>query len=141
MTVCLDTNVRVQIFGQRARYPSILQALLAGKVALALSNEILFEYEEVVTRMLGPTSWQKIGRTFSILEPLWGNILLVQPQFHFGVITEDPDDNKFCDCAISANADYVITEDRHLTSLAGAGYRPQPIRPEEFVSRFLQAVG
>ena len=36
----------------------------------------------------------------------------------------DPDDNKFVDCAVSANADYIVTNDRHFNVLKGI-YFPQ----------------
>ena len=32
-------------------------------------------------------------------------------------ITADPDDNKFVDCAVSANAKYIISNDRHFKAL------------------------
>lgn len=50
-----------------------------------------------------------------------------------GVITADADDNKFCDCAIAADADFVVTEDHHFGPLKVAGYKPQPIKPDEFI--------
>jgi len=37
--------------------------------------------------------------------------------FHFGLISSDPDDNKFVDCAIAANVDYVITNGRYFRVL------------------------
>ena len=36
---------------------------------------------------------------------------------HFGLIEEDPDDNKFVDCAIAADAEYVVTNDAHFRVL------------------------
>jgi putative PIN family toxin of toxin-antitoxin system len=137
MIVCIDTGVLVQIFGSNPRHPEILQALLRGKLSLALSNEILFEYQEVVTRMLGPASWRRVVRIFDITQELRGNIIRVEPGFRFQVVRSDADDNKFCDCAIAAAADFVISEDRHLDALADCGYRPQPIRPEQFVRQVL----
>ena len=47
MTVCLDTSVFLQIFGRRQPFYPILRALLDGRLTLALSTEILLEYEEV----------------------------------------------------------------------------------------------
>ena len=137
MTVCIDTNALVQLFGRQAAHPAILNALLAGQLTLALSNEILFEYQEVLTRMLGPEVWPRLTRALEIMERLYANIIRVEPQFRFNAITADADDNKFADCAIAANADYIITEDQHFASLANAGYRPQPITPHEFIVRFL----
>ena len=42
------------------------------------------------------------------------NVLRVDAQFRFGLIEADVDDNKFVDCAIVANADYIVTEDSHF---------------------------
>ena len=30
---------------------------------------------------------------------------------------KDPDDNKYCDCAIAGNAKYLVTEDKHFQIL------------------------
>ena len=51
MTVCLDTNVFLQIFGRKQPYHQILRALLDGQLILAVSNEILLEYQEVTTKL------------------------------------------------------------------------------------------
>jgi predicted nucleic acid-binding protein len=34
-----------------------------------------------------------------------------------GIITADPDDNKFVDCAFAAGADYLVSEDSHFRVL------------------------
>jgi len=52
-------------------------------------------------------------------------------------VKADPDDNIFTDCAVTAGADFLITEDRHFADLAQSGYKPQPIAPREFIARFL----
>jgi predicted nucleic acid-binding protein len=66
-----------------------------------------------------------------------GNLLRVTPSFHFQVINADLDDNIFADCAITANADFLVTEDRHFAPLADAGYKPKPIVPEELMNRLM----
>jgi uncharacterized protein len=106
MTVCLDTNVFLQIFGRRQPYHAILRALLDGKITLAR---------------------------------LHGNIRELEPQFRFQVIQDDVDDNKFCDCAIAAEADFVVTSDGHFDALKTAGHRPKPISPEDFIRLHLQS--
>ena len=35
----------------------------------------------------------------------------------FNLIQKDPDDNKFVDCAITAGARYIVTEDHHYDVL------------------------
>jgi predicted nucleic acid-binding protein len=71
-----------------------------------------------------------------LVELTGGNLLRVTPSFHFNIITADPDDNLFTDCAVTAGADFLITQDQHFAALKKSGYRPQPITPGEFISRF-----
>lgn len=137
MTVCLDTNVFLQIFGRKQPYHAILRALLDGRLTLAVSTDILLEYEEVTSKLSGKERWAKVVRLLELLDLLHGNIRQCQPHYRFAVVTVDPDDNKFCDCAIVAEADYVVTEDAHFAALKSAGYKPQPIAPDEFIRQHL----
>ena len=41
----------------------------------------------------------------------------INPYYQFHLITTDPDDNKFVDCAIAAAARYVVTNDHHYDVL------------------------
>ena len=133
MTVCLDTNVFLQIFGRKQPYHQILRALLAGRLMLAVSNEILLEYQEVTVKLSGADRWREVEALLEMLDQLHGNIRQIEPQFRFAVITADPDDNKFCDCAIAAEADFVVTDDAHFAVLESVGYKPKPISPEDFI--------
>ncbi|GMQ32464.1 hypothetical protein Ataiwa_07360 [Algoriphagus taiwanensis] len=45
------------------------------------------------------------------------NLVQTIPSFRFNLISADPDDNKFVDCAIAANADFILTEDKHFEEL------------------------
>ncbi|HEY3762977.1 MAG TPA: putative toxin-antitoxin system toxin component, PIN family [Verrucomicrobiae bacterium] len=139
MTVCLDTNVFLQIFGRKQPYYPILRALLDGRLTLAVSNEILLEYEEIITKLSGAKRWHEVIALLELLEQLHGNIRQIEPQFRFAIIIQDPDDNKFCDCAITAEADFVVTDDAHFAALQSAGYKPKPITPDEFIQAYLKA--
>jgi len=133
MTVCLDTNDFLQIFGRKLPYHQILRALLDGRLTLAVSNEILLEYQEVTVKLSGSERWRAVEALLELLVRLHGNVRQVEPQFRFAIITADPDDNKFCDCAIAAEADFVVTDDAHFTALQSARYKPKPIAPADFI--------
>ncbi len=48
-------------------------------------------------------------------------------------VPDDPEDDKFIECAISCNADYIVSGDRHLLNLKGyAGIRI--LKASEFLS-------
>ena len=57
--------------------------------------------------------------------PIWNaflilnrrNVTFVDPHFRLGLITQDPDDNKFVDCAFAANAEYIVSDDKHFKIL------------------------
>jgi uncharacterized protein len=138
MVVCIDTNAMLGMFGRAAPLMEMRHALLAGKFRWALSNEILLEYEEVAAREMGAAG---AGRMLDFIE-LAGQardaILRVSPTFRFHLIGADADDDKFADCAIAAEADYIVTEDRHFDALRGSGYKPQPVTPEEFIRGHLR---
>ena len=101
----------------------------------AVSNRVLAEYEEIIRAKAGAQAWESLARFIELIDRS-GNLVSVSPHYQFHVIVSDPDDNAFTDCAITANADYVITEDRHFAPLANAGYKPQPIGPREFIARY-----
>jgi len=133
MIVCIDTNVFLQIFSKKQPFYPILQALLDGRLKLAVSTEILLEYQEVIAGLSGAQRWRDVAALMDVLAELHDNIIRVEPQFRFGVIVDDPDDNKFCDCAIAAEADFVVTDDRHFAALKSSGYKPKPLNPDEFI--------
>ena len=80
---------------------------------MCVSNDILEEYEEIIASHVSPVAARIAIET--ILRA--NNVLRVDAQFRFGLIEADVDDNKFVDCAIVANADYIVTEDSHFNVL------------------------
>jgi uncharacterized protein len=113
MTVVLDTNVFLVIFPKHSPYYPIYNAILNNKINLAVSTEVLLEYEEQFALRYGNTI------TTSLIEGLTekSNIKLYSPSFRFNLIQADADDNKFVDCAITSNADYIVTNDKHFDIL------------------------
>lgn len=45
------------------------------------------------------------------------NTLKLDAHFRFNLIQADVDDNKFVDCAIAANASYIVSQDHHFDVL------------------------
>lgn len=114
----IDTNSLLQILPRRSRYNYIWQDFLEERFTLCVSTEILNEYEEILSTHISPTVAENIISTIVNQE----NTLLITPYYYFGLILSDPDDNKFVDCAICANASYIVTEDRHFDILSRIDY-------------------
>lgn len=73
----------------------------------------LEEYEEIIAKK---TNVIVAGNIINaIVESEF--VDFIDPQFHFELITNDNDDNKFVDCAIAANATYIVSEDKHFDVL------------------------
>ena len=138
MTVVMDTNTVLQILSRQNPARPLIEAWLAGGLIWAVSTEILLEYEEIITLHSGPARWARFAAMLDVMRELHPSRLpMISPAFRFRLIAGDADDNKFADCAIVAEADFIITADRHFDALAGAGYKPQPITPEKFIERHL----
>src|SRR6266487_2799286 len=57
---------------------------------------------------------------------------IVQPKKHLTVITADPDDDKFLECAAEGKATYIVSGNKHLYDLKA--YKGiQIFKPAEFV--------
>jgi uncharacterized protein len=111
--VVLDTNCLLQSLSRRSRYHRVWRDFVEGRYALCVTTEILAEYEEIVSRYMSPV----VGRLLIEAILRANNVVRVDAQFRFNLITRDPDDNKFVDCAIVANAEFVVTNDAHFTVL------------------------
>ena len=140
MTVVLDTNVVLQARASGHEYHRILQGLLAGQFNLAASTAILLEYEEIITARVGAARWKQFTVVLDAIAAGYGNVRQIEPSFRWRLIAADPDDDKFADCAIAAEAEWIVTEDAHFHVLRDARHKPKPIAPGEFIARILTAV-
>lgn len=113
MRIVLDTNSLIQSIPERSPFYVVWESILSGKNVLCVSNEILEEYTEILQRLAGELTAKYV--IDALMECKY--VELITPYYHFNLIAADPDDNKFVDCAISAQARYVVTNDRHFDVL------------------------
>jgi len=111
--VVIDTNCLLQILARKSPYRPVWDAFLSGRYELCVSNEILEEYQEILGQQITPT----VAENVVLLILNQRNVQFVDPHFRMGLITSDPDDNKFVDCAFAAGADYLVSEDNHFNVL------------------------
>ena len=112
--IVLDTNCLVQIVAKQARYGFVWNDILDGETILCVTTEILFEYEEILTKFYGRNVAKMVVE-----------MILILPQtekydiyYHWKLITEDPDDDKFVDCAVISGAKYLVSDDKHFNILS-----------------------
>jgi uncharacterized protein len=140
MTVCIDTNVVLQMRAPQNPMFRLLVAWTRGCFSWAITTDVWLEYEEIVTAKAGQTRWLELMELVSFTRRQRPDSLReISPTYRFRLITACPDDDKFADCAIAAEADFIITDDGHFNALIGSGYKPRPITPEEFMAQHLTA--
>ncbi len=119
MKVVIDTNVVVSRFLNPAGTPARVLALAeASAFQLVASAAILEEYrrtllyERIMRRHR--RSMEEVERAVTRLRAV---ALLLEPKTRLHVIAEDPSDDKFLECAVEGEADYIVSGDRHLLGL------------------------
>jgi putative PIN family toxin of toxin-antitoxin system len=73
----------------------------------------MLEYEEIIQQKY---SLATANALLTLLSELV-NVNNTNQYFRWRLIENDLDDNKYCDCAIAGQADYIVTEDKHFEIL------------------------
>lgn len=107
--VVLDTNCLIQSIPPRSPYRRIWDSMFDGTNLLCVTTSILEEYEEILERLTDEATAKYIVDAI-VSNPY---TMFVNIYYDFNLITVDPDDNKFVNCAIAASAKYIVTEDHH----------------------------
>ncbi len=112
--IVLDTNVFVSsFFGGNPR--KIVDLWKTGEVTLCVSKAILDEYVEVLRR-LGLQDERELDELLGLFARGFHVLFTARtPELH--VVEEDPDDNKFIECAVALKAAFVISGDKDLTAI------------------------
>lgn len=111
--IVLDTNILIAIIGKKSPFRWIFDKIITGQLVLCVSSDILMEYQEVLERK---TNHEVAGNLihFLTVHPF---VIKTDIFYQFHLISQDEDDNKFVDCAIAANADCLISNDKHFQVL------------------------
>ena len=127
----IDTNVLVSAFWKPASIPArVVDAWRKDKFVLCYSHAMRSEYRRTLTRVFGKGGAlpPHIAADFAAIRSK-GLLLRKLPDFS-GSIPEDPDDEKFLECAVAAKA-VIVSGDDHL--LKRDGYESiAVIKPADF---------
>ena len=134
MKIVLDTNCLIPVLIPSSFGHDIWQAFRTGRYTLCVSTEILLEYEEILIHMTGNREYAALVVETIANAP---NVERVSPAYHFNLITADPDDNKFVDCAVTAGATYIVSNDRHFRELERYDFPKVDVRT---LAQFLEIV-
>jgi len=114
LRLVLDTNVFLVSLLPHHKYWWIFEGIIKRQFILLVSNEILTEYVGKCAEKYGPElSSEKLDFLLEFI-----NVELITPYYYWNLIEVDPDDNKFINCAIAGQADFIVTHDKHFNILA-----------------------
>lgn len=123
LRLVLDTNVFLVSLLPHHKYWWLFEALLNQTYILLVSNEILTEYLEKCIQKYGV---ELTEQQLDFLLEL-SNVELITNYYNWQLIDADPDDDKFVDCAVAGQADYIVTHDKHFKVLETISFPKVPI--------------
>ena len=130
MKVVLDTNVLLASFSRNSPHRLVMDEFRNHTYSLCLTTEILLEYEE---KLLEKFSFEAASLFMEAL-PDRSNVEWVNIYYKWNLVYPDLDDNKFVDCAVASNADYLVTNDRDYRPLKKLAFPKLTIlKIEEFI--------
>lgn len=134
--IVLDANQFVSAILKPDSNPGqILEMVRRREVDLLLTHPIIAEISRVL-------SYPKLVRIHGMDHNTQNRFLrgliiagrIVNPEISVNIVTDDPTDNKYIECAVAGNADALITGDKHLLVLQA--YENVPIiTPAQWLQR------
>ena len=134
MKIVVDTNVFVSSFLSPTGAPrQVIDLWKKGQVTLCLCAETLKEHLLVLAR-LGLQGEPEMNELLALIRR-GINIRFVAIEGTLRVVADDPDDDPFVECAVTAGAEYIVSGDRHLKKLGCFG-DIRIVAPAEFLRLF-----
>jgi putative PIN family toxin of toxin-antitoxin system len=133
MKIVLDTNVFISGIFFSGPPSQILRAWKNKRLQIILSQDILIEYQRVAESLT--LKYPSID-ILPIIELVTVHGQFVDTKNVDITVCEDPDDNKFIECAIASDTKIIVSGDKHLLKIKGfKGIKVH--KPREFVEIYL----
>jgi len=132
MKVVIDTNVFVSSFFGGNPW-KIIDLWEKGNIILCLSKDILDEYVDVLHRV-GLKEEEEIEELLSFFAKGF-NILFTTKTPQIRAVKDDPEDDKFIECAVGLKAEVIITGDRAIKAL-GQYMGIKILTPQQFLKKY-----
>jgi len=129
-----DTNIIVSAALHKGRLPaSLLSLALEGKVRLFVSKELLREYEGILKRPKFKLDGEEIEDLMNLIKK---KSIKVKPTKRLTTINKDPADNRILECALEAEADFIVTGNKkHFPFDKFHGVKV--VNPQKFATHFM----
>lgn len=114
MKLVLDANIFISSFFWGGNPRIVLKRTIAKLDELFITKEILHEIEEVISRPKFHAGRNEIEYYIKSIEEI-SNKIIIRDKIKKG--SRDKKDNKYIECGIASNADYLVSGDIHLLEL------------------------
>ena len=134
MKIVLDTNVFISGIFFGGPPSQILQSWRKSQIKIVLTEQILEEYQLVGDELSAKYPSVNIEQIIELFT-VFGEF--VETKGITETICEDPDDNKFIECAIACQSKLIVSGDKHLLKISG--YKEiEVLKPRQFVENHLK---
>ncbi len=135
MRLVLDTNVVVSGLLWNGAPARLLDAAQTGELELFTSTRLLAELAGILSRAKFAKALAAASLPREELVLGYAELAtVVAPSAISTTIAADPSDDQVLACALTANADLIVSGDKHLHSLGGKYNGIRIVRPAEAVS-------
>jgi uncharacterized protein len=115
MRIVLDTNVLIDGFADEfSAQAKLIDAIRAGKLAAVISKPLEREYRKIMRRLLNDDEYQSRVEEFIVIA---NRVELVKVD----VVIDDEEDLKIIETATGGDANFIVSNDRHLLDIGEVG--------------------
>lgn len=115
MRITVDTNVLISATFWNGDSNRIIKKVEQKEIELVLSEDIIKEFSEVLNyKEIQDKIRNKNLEMKRTVAKIISLSALVEPTERFNVVKDDPEDNKFIECAKAGRVDFIISNDNHL---------------------------
>ena len=111
--IVIDTNIYISAIFWGGKPRAIVDLGRSGEVLIFTSSEIEDEIEKKLKTKFGLSNEE----SEQILIDFSTFTIPVEVSQRISVIDDDPDDDKFIECAVASQAGFVVSGDKHLLDL------------------------
>lgn len=132
MKIVIDTNVVISaiFFGGNPR--KVVEAVLDEKLTACANQEIIDEYLEIIEEMIKRKQGNLDNNSFT----KFISRLEIKEQVSHDIVSRDPEDDKFINCALDTKSLFIVSGDNDLLVLKK--YKDiEIITAQEFCKKYL----
>ena len=116
MKIVIDTNTVISAFGWGGKPDAVMGRVIDGLDTLFITDDIIREFETTIKKPRLDAIKEQTASMMDIIKK-YSQKVTVSTEHKATGASRDKDDDMYLECAIAANADYIVSGDKHLREL------------------------